>query len=352
MRELQHNLDLVVLEALLRNGRKMKKIKVWFLDYGEKVPEDFILYEILKKNYIVELDKNPDYLIFSDPSYEFLNFDCIRIHYSLEQKAPDFDLIDYEMGYDDLSFGDRYIRFPYYQLVNLGEDSFFYHYVNLQKRKKMSFSDFQGREFCSYLTSNPNQLSSRDKLVSIISTYKEISSGGRYNNNVGYVVDDKLDFLRKFKFTVAAENANYKGYTTEKIFDAFITNTIPIYLGNPDIDLEFNPGSFINVNSFESFELALEFIKEVDRSESLYMDMINQPKILDESIINSYDDLENFIKSIFNQPLETARRRPKSQFSRHKANQLYFGSKLVKFYSSIPLFLKSIVRHYTRRKVK
>ncbi len=330
----------------------MKRVKVWFLDYGKEIPEDFIIYRLLKENYIIDLNENPDYLFFTDPSYDFLNYDCIRIHYSLEQKAPDFDLIDYEMGYDDLTFGDRYIRFPYYQWVIRGEDSFLYNYRNLQKIKKLTFSDIQDRGFCSYLTSNADQLSGRDHLVSYISSYKEISSGGKNNNNIGYVVDDKLKFLRKFKFTIAAENAVYKGYTTEKIYDAFISDTIPIYLGNPDIKNEFNPKAFINVNDYESYDDLLGFIELLDSNETLYMDMLNEPKILNESIIRSNYELEKFIKNIFDQPLECARRRPKSQWSRYKANQIYFGSKIVKLYSATPSFIKYLLRSYTRRKVK
>jgi hypothetical protein len=63
------------------------------LDYEDEIPEDFIIYKILKKNFIVELDKDPDYLIFSDYFFVFLNYDCGSIHYSIDLKVPVFYLM-------------------------------------------------------------------------------------------------------------------------------------------------------------------------------------------------------------------------------------------------------------------
>jgi hypothetical protein len=47
-------------------------------------------------------------------------------------------------------------------------------------------------------------------------------------------------------FTIAIENSSNKGYHTEKIIDAFLSKTFPIYWGCPNLEeLGYNPDGFI-----------------------------------------------------------------------------------------------------------
>ena len=48
-------------------------------------------------------------------------------------------------------------------------------------------------------------------------------------NNIGGAVSDKFAFQQKHKFSIAFENTSYCGYCTEKIVEAFVAGTIPIY---------------------------------------------------------------------------------------------------------------------------
>lgn len=330
----------------------MKTIKVWFPDFGFNIPDDFIIYQILKRNYNLMLDENPDYIIFSDGRYNYLNYDCIRIRYHVEQQAPDFDLVDYEIGYDEISYDDRYLRCPWYMLSFSGKYSYSLNFKKLHDVIQLDRGNLINRGFCSYLSSNPQQLSGRDELVSIISQYRVISSGGKHKNNVGFFVDDKIKFLSDYKFNIAAENSIYNGYTTEKIYEAFIANSVPIYLGNPKIYKEFNPKAFVDVSKFENYEKVLDHIVELDNNDDMYLEMLNQPKILEDSIVPSIEDLENFLKSIFDQPLSISRRRPHSQWTRYKANVIYLGGNLSLLYASFPNGIKSIIRLFTRKVVK
>jgi hypothetical protein len=90
-------------------------------------------------------------------------------------------------------------------------------------------------------------------------------------NNTGGPVKDKLEFLELSKFNIAFENSRHPGYVTEKIVEAFIANTVPIYWGAPDVDLEFNPKSFIDISNFKSMDEAISYIKEVDQDDDLYL---------------------------------------------------------------------------------
>ena len=47
-------------------------------------------------------------------------------------------------------------------------------------------------------------------------------------------ISDKIDLYSKYAFTICPENCWYPGYTTEKIVDSFLANSIPIYWGYLD----------------------------------------------------------------------------------------------------------------------
>ena len=67
------------------------------------------------------------------------------------------------------------------------------------------------------------------------------------------VADDKYAILNKYKFSICFENVkNINGNLSEKIFDCFFSNNIPIYWGALDI-LKYVPKDcFIDPNNFDS----------------------------------------------------------------------------------------------------
>ena len=73
------------------------------------------------------------------------------------------------------------------------------------------------------------------------------------------------------------ENAQYKGYNTEKILTSFRAHTIPIYWGDPGIENIYNPKAFINCNKYSSIDEILNIIKEIDNDDEKYIEMVTQP---------------------------------------------------------------------------
>ena len=119
---------------------------------------------------------------------------------------------------------------------------------------------------------------------------------------------DKFAFDQTHKFSICFENCLQKGYTTEKIVEAFAAGCIPIYYGNPDIGEEFNTKAFVNVHDFDSLEDAANKVIEIDQDEELYKQIKSEPIITGAQKNDS--ELRAFLFSIFDQPLEQARRRP------------------------------------------
>ena len=327
-----------------------KTIRVLFTDSSNI--QSLKIKSLLEKHFI--LDSNPphDYVIYGDYEYKYLKYDCIRIHYCVELGTADFELDDYVIGYDYLDFGDRYIRYPYY-LFRVSSISALYQTKDIQ-----SANNYLERGFCSYLSSNPLAMSNRDQFFELLSHYKKVNSGGRHLNNLDYIVVNKLDFLYKHKFNIASENSIYDGYTTEKIVDAFEAKTIPIYIGNPLIELEFNPKSFINASNFESLQDLVDYVKYIDNNEIEYMKMLAEPKILEKSLVPKEIELESFLLKIFSQDSEKARRRPVSQKTivKERTMTIYqivirerswiIITTIINFYSMLPIAIKKVIRRF------
>lgn len=277
------------------------KLKVKFVDFwGGYNPEDHFILRLLRKRYDVELSDSPDYLFFSTFGDSHLKYDCVKILYIGENVAPDFNVCDYAIGFDHMEFGDRYMRLPLY----LVRDEF-----ELFPREKVICPEtVLNRSFCSVVVSNSRFADpSRERFFKLLSEYKRVDSGGRLWNNVGGAVPDKLDFIRKYKFNIAFENSSVCGYTTEKIMDAMVASTLPIYWGNKEVHKDFNAKSFINANDFTSLEALVEKVVELDSNDDLYLQMLQEPWVLGSKIFNWEERLFMFLSNIFSKPLNEAR---------------------------------------------
>ena len=127
---------------------------------------------------------------------------------------------------------------------------------------------------------------------------------------VNWLDNSKADFQRRSKFTICFESTAHQGFNTEKITDAFFSDTIPIYFGSSNITDFFNPDAFINVSDYDSLDAVVEKIRELDQDDEKYLQMLRQPVLKDPDMPRRMDEqLEAFILHIFEQPLETAYRR-------------------------------------------
>lgn len=309
----------------------MKKIKLKFSGMGGRFdPENNFIVNILRKNFDVQLSDNPDYLIYSVNSKDYLNYNCVRVFYTAENLVPDFNVCDYGIGFHYLEFGDRYIRFPLYLVDGFtaydGDNYASDLQLALHKHENASTALKDKTEFCSFVYSNSQAAQCREKMFEALSKYKPVSSGGRYKNNVGGPVADKLEFQKKHKFVIAFENTSTSGYTTEKIIGAFAAGAIPIYWGNPEITKEFNAGSFINCNDYgltekgeqEIIEQIVQEIISLDRDDESYQNMIQTPAFnSNNDVMHQQKQFENFLCHIFDQPIEKAYRR----------NRFYWGER-------------------------
>ena len=291
----------------------MRTIKVAYKDWWEGFcPEEYIYNEILSKHYNLEISEDPDYIFCSLYSFDCLKYDAVRIFTTGDNYTPDFNIYDYALAFDYISFGDRYIRVPNWIMNPRYKNDV---ELMLHKSENVSDSDYDDRKFCSWVCSNGNGDEIRQRLFKYISGYKQVDSGGRFMNNIGQPsgVEDKLDFQKKYRFSLAIQDSEAPGYLDEKLIQSFSSRTVPIFWGDNTVSDFFNPKSMINVHDYCSDKELLEDIINIDSDKKRYLDKLSCPAMKDtEYVKKTYENLESFLINIIERPLSEAKRRPRS----------------------------------------
>lgn len=276
------------------------EIKINFVDFWPGMdPKDNYFFNIIKEDYTPIISPSPDYLFYSVFGTNNTRYNCTKISYIGENIAPIYKDSNLQLG-SDYSFSfektdERNYRLPHYVLYP--------EYYKLTDEKEIS-EDLFYRDFASFVVSNGGTRVRNDFFIEL-SKYKKVSSGGRYQNNIGYVVGDKLEFLKKFKFNICFENDAYRGYnnvyTTEKLPQALFCKTIPIYFGNKEIGKEFNPSSFLDLSNFSGVKDLIEYIIFLDKTPSEYLKILNSPAFLNNQVPQEYhlSNIKKFLYNIF-----------------------------------------------------
>jgi hypothetical protein len=263
----------------------LKTIRINFVDFwGGFDRENNFLTDALRPWYDIQFTDKPDYLFYGDDrARAHRQYDAVKINVPLENRVPNFRYCDYAFSYRYMN-DPRNMRLPYYVLC--GPVSRIIKEPGEAERVLAAKT-----KFCAFITGNANtkRTARRLRFVEKLSKYKRVDSGGRFRNNVGGPVKDKLDFLRDYKFHVCFENASSPGYTSEKIMHAMQTRCLPIYWGNPRIAEEFNPRSFVLVTDEMSDEEAIERVIELDRDDAKYLAVACEPYLYNNTP-NEYFD--------------------------------------------------------------
>jgi hypothetical protein len=75
---------------------------------------------------------------------------------------------------------------------------------------------------------------------------------------------DKSDGLAPYRYSVVIENLREPSYFTEKLVDALLCDTVPIYWGAPDIAEFFDPAGLIACTSEDEVIAALKGMSDAD----------------------------------------------------------------------------------------
>jgi len=125
-----------------------------------------------------------------------------------------------------------------------------------------------------WISQNDRKIYEKTKFICTISSFKKNTLGHNFRhqiikkiNNIdvygnGYCpVENKVDVLKDYMFSVVVENQKMDYYFSEKLIDCFMTGTIPIYYGCPSISRFFDNDGIITFNSLPELS---EIIKNLN----------------------------------------------------------------------------------------
>ena len=217
---------------------------------------------------------------------------------------------DYCLDHTDLSLGfgqvqhARYLRFPYWILTTFSPED---DAAAIRERiKQINESHFEKSREC-VLINKHDPAGTRELVYNGVKDILDVKLAGQWRNNTRELWDDfgndKEAYLRTFKFNICAENNNTKDYVTEKIFDAFIADCIPLYYGalnDPEPGL-INREAVIFWNKEGNNAENREKIRELKNNESFYREFISRPKLFPAAadyVIDRYAKLQEHFARI------------------------------------------------------
>lgn len=279
-------------------------LRLGFTDTFGAISNFFV--NILSEDFeIVRDDVTPDYLIFGDKNFgnnnvEYNNRRCIKIFYTGENERPWNYACHYAITFDHID-DDRHYRLPLYVIYDYDNQ---HRDVTNTKTVDREPSDLIRKfknNFCSFVVKN-GACEKRNLFFQKLNEYKRVDSAGPLFNNVGYIlqrgegaVQAKMKFLNDYKFNLCFENSSYAGYTTEKLYEAYMFGTIPIYWGSTTIECDFNTKAFLNWHDYQDDDAFMQAIVDVDQNPELYEQMYMEPLFNSwKEPYNKYMDMNRF----------------------------------------------------------
>ena len=283
-----------------------KTIKIFYVDLHPRFIN--LIKNDLEGKINIEIDKeNPDYLLYATHGCNCLNEkykNAIKLAFFTENQIPDLDFTDYAVGFSHISYLDRFFTFPFF-IYHMNVNKIYQENITKVRENALKYNN--KTKFCAAVVTNPSGI--RLTFINELSKYKNVDMGGRYKNNVGGAIRNKIEFLSSYKFSICMENSEGDGYLSEKVIDGFLAGTIPIYYGDYTIDEYINPKTYILIRNRNDIEKKINYIKKIDNDEELYKSILKEKIFINDTFSEKIDNArKSFLLNIFEQKKELAKR--------------------------------------------
>ena len=214
---------------------------------------------------------------------------------NLDKKFMKWNILfgDYCLPYVDLGMGfgdikkDNYLRFPLWILYLFSPEANKNDIENTIY--KINNTRYQKSKVCALIAGHDKH-GTRKMIFDGLKELIPIDCAGRWQNNTKDLWEkynnNKIKYLEEFKFNICPENINTKNYVTEKLFEAFLADSIPIYYGSnndPEPGL-INKDAIIFWKKNSANDKAKNLIRELYLDDKAYSDFIRQRKILPAAV--------------------------------------------------------------------
>lgn len=169
----------------------------------------------------------------------------ILVQFSGESTFHDTTWFDINFIPVESDYATNVVIFPYAYFHIL------YNHIDIHKLTlPRTFSTIVNKKFCLFSVSNGNATERKEMFLEL-SKYKTVDSCGKFMNNMNMNCPENhdsteyFDFISNYKFMICFENTSKPNYITEKLINAYLNGTIPIYWGCPNIQDYVNMDSIL-----------------------------------------------------------------------------------------------------------
>ena len=220
---------------------------------------------------------------------------------------------------------DHHLRYPYWamQLLSPSGSS-----LLSTSREALTETSAPPPRFCNFIYSN-GQCQMRNSFFVALHDRKPVDALGRVFRNAEDARlgprDErqwgatKRQVLADYRFTIAFENTEHPGYTTEKMVDAWLAGSVPIYWGNPAVVADFPAGSYLSLYEAGSMAKLIEQVLEAEHEPERYLQLRRANPVLSgllaQRVAERADRLERFAADVAADALQHSGRRRRSLHS-------------------------------------
>lgn len=269
--------------------------------YFKKYPDLTIsFFSVYGPKYLIDLNRSDIKIMYNAENvfrqlYRFMQYQDLAM-----------SKVDLAMGFRDLS-SPNYLRFPLWVMHMFKPDST---EEDIRKRceKFTNQKISHKKRFSVHVSRHDDALEIRSRIIKKLSSIERVDCAGSFMNNTNELKmkfgDNKIEYLKNYKFNICPENTDNRYYVTEKLAHAIMAGCIPVYWGangNPEPEI-FNQDAIIYWNGDGS----VEKIKELHQSDIKFKEFAGQPRLQPgaaDLIIEMFKNFENWLDRLFERNL-------------------------------------------------
>lgn len=171
---------------------------------------------------------------------------------------------------------DHHLRLPFWAMVLARPER---ERVLADERSALGDLSSVPERFCNFIYSNAGCEMRNAFFVALHSRRPVDALGSVFHNADDARLSSRVDpawsatkrtVLADYRFTIAFENEEHPGYTTEKMVDAWRAGSVPIYWGDPAVVADFPSGSYLSLYEAGSMSRLVEQVLEAEHEPERY----------------------------------------------------------------------------------
>ncbi len=298
----------------------MQQLRVWFCDMAPPLDiQQLYVYKILQQRYKVILDAHTPQVVFFSVYGQDLQPYLYKqntlfmigseVHYHQNRSYADYAINPRP------AHNDKELCVANYRFFDLVEEM-----VRTNQRGSGDLQPYYHTPktlFCNFIYGN-KYAKKRNDFFTALNAYKTVDSLGRYNRTrcrttlPDWRMDtpsglEKVHMLKHYRFSICFENSilPYERAMSEKVIQALMVGSIPIYWGGDGIYEYIHPDAIIDVRKFKDFDAAIQHIDYLENNPAEVEKIRRIPPFVDTAPIfmQTDENIADFIYSVVQSPI-------------------------------------------------